>query len=310
MLIDEFHRLSFFDRLQNMFSGGKYVLAPPADDGTDDSERDSICVDDLEVAAHETVEMDGPSWVESEFENGSPRRLGEAGENSGEKHLPETDPNLDTDNVKEKQDLEHSLKASPVERGCNIRWDLIPKFPKEIPSNKLWEYWKNFIENFEIAVSLSTFTGPADRAKLLYLSLGKTLQDIISAANLQPNYRDPRCYATFVTDVNNYFKSMTDPAAEHEALLAMRQAKGESIVTFHANLTKQARLCGYTPNEEVRFVLAQLLKGMQNKELANTARTYGHNASIIVQAATRVEAYEAGQERVEGHAPEVLAVNR
>lgn len=48
---------------------------------------------------------------------------------------------------------------------------------------------------------------------------------------------------------------------------------------------------------------------MQNRELAVAARTYGHDATYIVQAATRVEAYESGEQNMENNV-EVLAINR
>lgn len=293
------------------------MLTPNANDGLIGSEMSdelndggSIVFDDLEVAAHETVETDDPPSGDTDDVTRRLHRLERIVENSVEQPPSEAYPTVDKANENEKHDYEPSSGSGPTDRGCNIRWDLIPKFPNNIPSNKLWESWRSFIVNFEMAASLSTFTGSADRAKLLYLSIGKNLQDVISAADLQPNYRDPRCYTTLVERVNNYFRSMTDTAAEHEAFQAMRQPKGESIIMFHARLTQKVRLCGYSPTDQVRFVLAQLLKGMQNRELSMAARTYGHHAKYIVQAATRVEAYEAGRQSGEDGTSDVLAVNR
>ncbi|XP_055584900.1 uncharacterized protein K02A2.6-like [Uranotaenia lowii] len=86
---------------------------------------------------------------------------------------------------------------------------------------------------------------------------------------------------------------MTETAAEHEAFSVMHQRVGESTVNFHARLTEKVRLCGYSPNDQDRFVRAQLLKGMVNKELVKDARTDGRATSEIVKAATRREAYDA-----------------
>ncbi|XP_055619507.1 uncharacterized protein K02A2.6-like [Toxorhynchites rutilus septentrionalis] len=55
----------------------------------------------------------------------------------------------------------------------------------------------------------------------------------------------------------------------------------------------KVRLCNYSTEDQDRFVRAQLLKGLRNKDLVKTARTYGHESNYIVQAATRDEAYEA-----------------
>lgn len=93
---------------------------------------------------------------------------------------------------------------------ANIRWEHIPPFPKDIPANKLWETWKRFLENFEIAVSLSSVSDPAYRAKALFLSMGPELQGIVRAAKLRPNLEGPSCYSTFVANIDVYLKSMTD----------------------------------------------------------------------------------------------------
>ncbi|XP_062556966.1 uncharacterized protein K02A2.6-like [Armigeres subalbatus] len=302
-----------------MTTEGKYVLAPLGNDGAYESDNrsdasdarsdaGSVDIDDLEVAAHETVEADVTAPCATGDMNGRLLRLEKMLEKFMGHHSSETLATTDKADESETSELEPSSGSGFTDRGTNIRWDLIPKFPKDVPSNKLWENWQSFIENFEIATSLSTFTGSADRAKLLYLSVGKNLQDIMSAADLQPNYRDPRCYSKLVTGINNYFRSMTDTAAEHKAFQAMHQAAGESIVTFHARLIQKARLCGYSPADQVRFATAQLLKGMRNREMAMAARTYGYDASYIVQAGTRVEAYEAGQQSMERS--NVHAINR
>lgn len=49
------------------------------------------------------------------------------------------------------------------------------------------------------------------------------------------------------TEILNYFRSMVDTVAEHEAFQARRQTKGETIVTFHAKLTQKMPLCRYNP---------------------------------------------------------------
>ncbi|XP_062713419.1 uncharacterized protein LOC134290321 [Aedes albopictus] len=128
--------------------------------------------------------------------------------------------------------------------------------------------------------------------KLLYLSLGKELQSIVKAANLRPSLTDPQCYSIFVKNIETHLRSMTDTTAEHQAFLKMKQGKDESTVTFHARLIRGVKLCGYNADDESRFVRAQLLEGLRNKELAKAARTYGYDTNFIVQSATREEVYE------------------
>lgn len=197
---------------------------------------------------------------------------------------PETDQNW----------IEPVCTSSTMERNASvIRWDNIQPFPPGIPANKMWEEWNRYIENFEIAASLSNATDPVKRTQLLFLSMGPDLQEIVRAAKLRPSLTDVNCYKTFVANIHEYFRTMTDTAAEHEAFSSMHQEKNESAVAFHARLMCKVRLCGYSNDDQDRFVRAQLLKGLRNKELVKASRTYGYQTNFIVQAATRDEAYAA-----------------
>lgn len=88
-------------------------------------------------------------------------------------------------------------------------------FPKNIPANKMWEEWTKYIENFEIAASLSNATVPVRRSQLLFLSLGEELQGIVRAAKLRPNLNDSKCYTILVKNIDEHLQSMTDSTAEH-----------------------------------------------------------------------------------------------
>lgn len=193
----------------------------------------------------------------------------------------------------------------------SIRWDNIKPFPPGVPANKMWEEWNRYSENFEIAASLSNANDPVRRSQLLFLSIGDELQSIVRAAKLMPSLNDANCYRVFVDNIRNHFQSMTDSAAEHEAFSNMRQEISESAMVFHARLTAKVRLCGYSPTDQDRFVKAQLLKGLRNRELVKAARTYGHDTNYIVQAATRDEAYVAEiSDQPATHGTEPYAINR
>ncbi|XP_062538299.1 uncharacterized protein K02A2.6-like [Armigeres subalbatus] len=60
-----------------------------------------------------------------------------------------------------------------------------------------------------------------------------------------------------------------------------------------AGILEKVRLCGYSSEDQDRFVRAQLLKGMRNKDLVKTARTFGYETLFVEQSATREEAYTA-----------------
>ncbi|XP_062710846.1 uncharacterized protein LOC134288930 [Aedes albopictus] len=183
--------------------------------------------------------------------------------------------------------------SQPLENTPNIRWDQMKPFPKNIPANKMWEEWTKYIENFEIAALLSNAVDPVRRSQLLFLSMGEEMQGIVRAAKLRPNLHDSDCYALFVKNIEHHLRSMTDTAAEHEAFSCMQQERGETVVNYHARVMEKVRLCRYSPSDQERFVRAQLLKGMSNRELAKTARTFGHETNFIVQSATRDESYRA-----------------
>lgn len=174
----------------------------------------------------------------------------------------------------------------------NVRWELLKPFPKGVPSSKLWGTWHRYLETFEIGTGFSNANSQADMCRLLYLAMGDEMQEMIRAAALRPSLDDADCYSRFVRNIDSYFKSMTDPAVEHDTFLNMRQLEGESIVRFHARLVQKAEECEYRSKDQIRFVHLQLLKGMRNQELARYARMYCHDTLYVVQAATRNEAYE------------------
>ncbi|XP_055598094.1 uncharacterized protein LOC129747771 [Uranotaenia lowii] len=171
-----------------------------------------------------------------------------------------------------------------------IRWDIIKPFPKNVPTSKMWEAWKRFIEDFEIAASLANIRNQKRRMDMLLLSMGDELKSIVRAAKLRPP-ADDNCFIKFVNNIDVYLKSMTDPAAEHEAFSNMRQEEGESAISFHARLTEKVRLCGYSEADTDRFVWTQLTKGLRNADLRKDARIYGHDVNKIVVSATRAEAF-------------------
>lgn len=214
-------------------------------------------------------------------------------------------PNKDTDQIWSNPT---ALTSAPDIIPSSVRWDNIKPFPTRVAANKMWQEWNHYIENFEIAATLNNANDPVRRAQLLFLSVGEELQGIIRAAKLRPSLNDANCYRIFVDNIKNYLRTMTDSAAEHEAFLNMKQEKSESAVAFHARLMRSVDSCECSPAGQDKFIRAQLLKGLRNKELVKAARTFGHDTASIVLAATRDEAYQA--ETTANESSEVYAVNR
>ncbi|KAL9698527.1 hypothetical protein quinque_001968 [Culex quinquefasciatus] len=175
----------------------------------------------------------------------------------------------------------------------SVRCDNVKPFPSGVPANKLWETWNGYIEIFEMSANLAGVNDPVKRSQLLYLSVGEELQGVITAAKLRPSLNDPDCYQRFVANIHNYFRSMMDPAAEHENFSKLRQGKTESALAFHARLTSKVRLCGYNPGDHEMFVRSQLLKGLRNKKLAKNARIYGQATNDVVLSAGRSDCLES-----------------
>lgn len=191
---------------------------------------------------------------------------------------------------------------------ASIRWESIQPFPDDVPANRMWEQWTRFIDRFEIAASLSNINDPVKRAQLLFLSMGQKLQGITLAAKLRPSLQEPNCYTKYVENIEAYLRAMVDVTAEHEAFSNLKQEQNEPTITFHARLMAKARLCGYSCVDQDRFIRAQLLKGMRNKELVKAARTFGYETLFIVQSATREETYTA--ESAQPESSQAFAVAR
>ncbi|XP_055527135.1 uncharacterized protein K02A2.6-like [Wyeomyia smithii] len=173
-------------------------------------------------------------------------------------------------------DSEAHLPSTKTDNTGGVRWDIRP-FPQGIPTSKLWVEWYRFKSNLEIAVDLNNVSD-GNRAKLLYLMMGDQLQGLVTAAKLCPSFKDPRCYSALMQNVGTYLRSLVDTTAEHEEFTRLKQESNESI-----------------------------LQGMSNRDVANTARTYNHDTQLIVQAATRAEAFGiyAGPPTVEDERMEV-----
>lgn len=183
--------------------------------------------------------------------------------------------------------------STPPSSGGVFRWDSVKPFPKNIPATRMWEAWTRFLEDFETAASLADVRNPQRRVELLLLSMGDELKSIVRAAKLRPTVQDDNYYSDLVGNIDRHLKAMTDPAAEHEDFSRMTQEPGESAVKFHARLTEKVILCNYSPADQERFVLTQLLRGLRNQEVKRVARIYNHDANKVVQAATRAEAFQA-----------------
>ncbi|XP_055584884.1 uncharacterized protein LOC129737748 [Uranotaenia lowii] len=172
----------------------------------------------------------------------------------------------------------------------HIRWDHVRRYPDNVPANRMWESWCRFHQNFEMAASLGNAHSPKQRAQLLYISLSEQLQGIVNAFYLMPSLSSPSCYDEFVKNIETHLLSLTDTSAEHDSFQAMRQGADESVVTFHSRLVEKVRLCGYSREDQQKFVRTQLLKGILNRDVAKFARISGSDVNFIVQSATREEA--------------------
>ncbi|XP_055600083.1 uncharacterized protein LOC129749183 [Uranotaenia lowii] len=191
-------------------------------------------------------------------------------------------------------ELEPLPSSSAFDPSQGIRWGHVQKFPEDVPTGRLWEVWRRFIQNFKIVASLSNARSPSQLAKLLFLSLSEQLQRIINAFNLMPDFEAPDSYNVLVKNIETHLVSMTDPAAEHESFQAMKQSLDESMVSFHSRLVEKVRLCGYSQDDQDKFVRSQLIAGMLNRDLAISARNLGYTTTQIVQIGTRAEASNVG----------------
>ncbi|XP_062554333.1 uncharacterized protein LOC134219573 [Armigeres subalbatus] len=320
--------ISIFLQKPNMNSDGKYVRAPVLLSESEDSndsfpgETEKAIADDDSVYSSEPYQaesLDGEAVEldvverntnrnqgntedveEMRKENLEYRRRIDQMQNTLDKLMNEKRSNQSQDTTGSMtREIDESWNngdafAVPSTSTGGIRWEHIQPFPNDVPANMMWEQWNRFIDRFEIAASISNVNDPIKRSQILYLSMGEKLQGIARAARLRPNLKDPNCYKIFVRNIETYLQSMVDITAEHEMFSNLKQDPDEPALTFHARLMEKVRLCRYSSTDEDRFVRMQLLKGMRNRELARTARTFGYETTFIVQSATREEAYAAG----------------
>lgn len=272
-------------------SAGKYVRAP----SVDSEEQNEQYFDDVEIENIGATE-------EVEFQ--------EVDNNKDDLGTEEKNRELQT-GWRFSAPPANSMQADNCVHAAT-RLENAPRFPKNVPTNRLLQEWNRFLEKFEIAASLSNINNPAQMAKHLFMCMGDDLQDIVCVAKLRPSLNDPRCYRAMVNNINAYLRKLTDPVTEHENFSRLSQGKDETIVNFHARLKSKAKLCEYGEQHEDRFVYAQLLMGMRDRKLAEDAKIYGHDIDVVVKAAARKESITSDiipHYNTES-GPEVLAVSR
>nr|XP_029721537.1 uncharacterized protein LOC115262791 [Aedes albopictus] len=257
-------------------SAGRYVRAPSVDSVNHYEELEDEYLDDIDsgtVGATEEVEFQ--EFDDTVNKDDLPMK-GKAREPEIGWHYTEAQPT--------------SMQLG----NCSYaggRLDNPPQFPKNVPTSRLQEEWNRFLQKFEIAASLSKISDPAQLAKHLFMCMGDQLQDIVCIAKLRPGLNDPRCYRTMVDNINAHLRKLTDPITEHEMFSRMSQGQDETLDGFLVRLKSKVRLCEYSDQDEDRFVYTQLLKGMRDKRLAEDARIYGYDISVIIKAAARKEAF-------------------
>lgn len=184
----------------------------------------------------------------------------------------------------------------PQNGGIDLRWDQLKPMPKNIPVHKMWESWKGFLANLKKTTSIANINDQKRLSQLLYLTIGEEMQTIIRAAQLKPDFDEPFAYNKFVANVDGYLQSMVCTPIEQGRFFRMCQEINETAMDFYARLIDKVKLCGFEDAEHIWYIRAQLLKGMQNQELAQEAQTFGYDANQIVHEATRCEAFEYEQD--------------
>ncbi|XP_062538450.1 uncharacterized protein LOC134206739 [Armigeres subalbatus] len=255
---------------RKMYSPGKYVRAPPASSESDTDnvmefsdlnglyvrprpDRHASCEEEV---AGESDEFAHYSCVAPDPELELRERVKEL-----ENAIKELSKDRDGHHaILSKHHIGHHTESSPtipyiapltpseIAAEGTIRWDNITPFPKNVPATKMWEAWTCFIEDFEIASSLSNVRNPKRRVELLLLSMGEELKSVVRAAKLRPDPEEEGCYEIFVKNIDNYLKSMTDPAAEHESFSNMRQEE-VACRNRHVNVVKDEELPRNTVDE-------------------------------------------------------------
>ncbi|XP_055604509.1 uncharacterized protein LOC129752763 [Uranotaenia lowii] len=289
--------------LESSIMAGKYVRAPSSGDDARDNKMNSLSNEEESAGNH--LECSGryvraPVISESEEQaaNMYAHYYNEAEEDVHTqlqdkiRELEEVIQQMQNTNrcLENNEPIPDSSSKSTTSGEGSIRCDIKP-YPKNVPASKMWEAWTKFIEDFQLSVTLLNAHDPKRRIDLLMLYMGDDLKGVVRAAKLKPTVENGECYETFVRNIDQYLKSMTDPAAEHEAFSCMQQEEGESAIGFHARLSEKVRLCGYSEPDQDVFVRAQLMRGLRNQEVKQQARIYGLKTNEIVVSATRAEAF-------------------
>ena len=142
----------------------------------------------------------------------------------------------------------------------------------DISSSKseLSERWRVWLPGFTyFAEGKANLQNAARKRNELLYRAGPGEQDIFENLTIinAPAGQDDNVYLQTVRTLNAYFRVQENAAYERHALRQLKQEPGEDVDSFVLRLRKQARHCGYGPEELEFAVRDQLLEKVTSLDL-------------------------------------------
>ena len=159
----------------------------------------------------------------------------------------------------------------------------IPEFGCHRPSDQLAEF-RDWMKLVRAALRFAPDWDDHTTADWFEIVCGKNLRLVISAFQLEPIATETP-FSALIENLENHFKSITDPALEHQALQSCTQGTTESAADFFVKLSQLTRYMGKSESE----IRTHFVMNLRDKNFRNLAVTNDWNLRATVAAATRNE---------------------
>lgn len=132
----------------------------------------------------------------------------------------------------------------------------LPVFPDNLDLNKARQHWKMFIRQFEDVCELRPDLDEKQKALLLRVKGGVTLQSIVRQLGEDVGKKG---YEAIKEGINSYYNKHSVVQVDIEIFRAIRQNDTESFAAFMTRLRNQAEMCDFKDEAQADNEIAQMV---------------------------------------------------
>lgn len=138
-------------------------------------------------------------------------------------------------------------------------------YPRE---DRLREF-KQWLPGVKDAISFAGGWSQIKKAKYFKINCGDPLKKIIATYGLDPGKSSHKPYSDLLANIEEHFRSLTDPVIAHQRLLECKQERGESVESYYNRFMEIARY----QELNAELLRTHFLTNLLDKQFMTTAMT-------------------------------------